>query len=170
MTNTFSKDGKPLEIERKYLIDYPDMEWLKSIPGVQTVNITQHYFDTETDSKLRVRRWEEADAVTYFFTRKKRISDMVRTEEEWEISEKEYSTYLTIPAKNRRKIGKIRYRFPYNGKTVEVDVFPFWDDKALAEVELESEDEEVLLPEQLHVIREVTQDRSYTNYSMAQPE
>ena len=159
-------DGRPLEIERKYLIEYPDIGWLEAFPGMEKAEITQVYFDTEEDRKLRVREWRGKDRTVYYLTRKKKITDMVRIEEEREISEKEF---LEMPGKGSgaRRISKTRYCLPYEGHTIEVDIFPFWDDRAIAEVELENEDEAAALPWELHVIREVTSEKEYTNYSLA---
>ena len=81
-----SADGKPLEIERKYLIEYPDIGLLENYPGVVKAEITQVYFNTENEQKLRVRSWKTADRTVYYLTRKKKISDMVRVEEESEIT------------------------------------------------------------------------------------
>lgn len=51
--------------------------------------------------------------------------------------------------------------------TAEVDVFPFWQDRAFCEVELPDEATVVTLPEFLDVIREVTEDKRYTNLALA---
>lgn len=162
-----SADGKPLEIERKYLIEYPDIGLLENYPGVVKAEITQVYFNTENEQKLRVRSWKTADRTVYYLTRKKKISDMVRVEEESEITERDF---LAMPGKGigeKRSISKTRYCLPYHQRTVEVDIYPFWDNRATAEVELEREDEEVVLPDMLKVIREVTKEKEYTNYNLA---
>ena len=169
MSEKISTEGKPLEIERKFLIDYPDRKQLESMHNAAIVKIIQYYFDTENEKKLRIRRWEENGKEKFFFTRKTRITDAVRIEEEREITKEEYETFLNSPVTNVKCISKTRYRFPYNSRTVEVDFFPFWDDRAIAEVELEREDEQVILPPELNVIREVTSDSRFTNYSMAKP-
>lgn len=163
----------PLEIERKYLIEYPDVKWLEGLNEVCIVDITQHYFDSKTEKKLRIRCWQEKEKTKYILTKKTRVNDLVRFEEENEISREEYELLLKRAAANAeysnlRKICKKRYRFPYAGKVVEVDIFPFWTDKALAEVELECEEETVELPPELKVIREVTEEKEFTNYNLAE--
>ena len=47
------------------------------------------------------------------------------------------------------------------------DVFPFWKDKAIAEIELREENAEIRFPDEIKVIREVTYDESYKNASLA---
>ena len=55
----------------------------------------------------------------------------------------------------------------HNGKYFEIDIFPFWIDKAYVEIELTDENEYFELPEFLKVIKEVTQDKNYTNRALA---
>ncbi|MDO4939637.1 MAG: hypothetical protein Q4E54_06725 [Lachnospiraceae bacterium] len=162
-----SEDGKPLEIERKYLIDYPDIRWIEEYPDAKKAEITQVYFDTDEEKRLRVRKLETGGKKYYYLTKKKKISNLVRIEEEWEISEEEYDNLPQKAVGKRRMISKTRYALPYNGRVVEIDIFPFWKDRAIAEVELESEDEEVRLPGEIKIIREVTEEPEYTNYQMA---
>ncbi len=67
----------------------------------------------------------------------------------------------------RREISKTRYCLTYAGQYFEIDVFPCWDDQAIAEIELSSEEEAVVFPPELHVIREVTGDPKYRNAAIA---
>ena len=53
------------------------------------------------------------------------------------------------------------------GHTLEIDVFPFWTDRAFCEAELSSETEVLELPPWVEVIREVTEDARYNNSSLA---
>jgi len=164
--NTFDKDGRPLEIERKFLIEYPDIAWLDSYPGGRRIEIKQIYFDTDSAKKLRVRTWKEAGGTRYILTKKTRLTDLTRIEEESELTCEEYEAMLAGKITNVRSIEKVRYQLPYKNKVTEVDIFPFWTDKALAEVELEYESEDAELPEEIRIIREVTEDSSFTNYNL----
>ena len=49
----------------------------------------------------------------------------------------------------------------------EIDVYPFWTDRAIMEIELDSEEREVMLPPFIEVIKEVTGDGRYTNAAIA---
>ena len=49
----------------------------------------------------------------------------------------------------------------------EIDVFPFWEDKAYIEIELKNESENISLPPYIEIIKEVTEDSSYNNFSLA---
>ena len=55
----------------------------------------------------------------------------------------------------------------YENQYFEIDVYPFWQDKAIAEIELSDENAQVVFPEQIKVIKEVTEDEAYKNASLA---
>lgn len=67
----------------------------------------------------------------------------------------------------RKTIIKTRYCIDCGEHTFEIDVFPFWDDRAIMEVELSHEDERFTVPQGIEMIREVTGDKRYTNSSLA---
>ena len=46
-------------------------------------------------------------------------------------------------------------------------VYPFWDDKDIAEIELNDENARIVFPKQIKVIKEVTDDDSFKNASLA---
>ena len=152
------------EIERKYLIEYPDLNILESYPKSE---IAQTYLKTDDGFTTRVRKRTSGGVTKYIFTEKKRISDLKCIENERVIGIDEYEELLKLADPERRTVVKIRYCLPYEGRVVEVDVYPFWSDRAIAEVEMESESEEVKLPEFIRVIRDVTSEKAYKNYALA---
>lgn len=154
------------EIERKFLIRRPEEAWLEK--SAQGSDIIQTYLKTEASSHSdRVRRREGKNGVVYTHTVKRRVSDLRREEQEREISEAEYRTLLQRADPERRTIRKRRYVLPYDGKDFEIDVYPFWQDKAVMEIELTDEMETVMLPPEIEIIKEVTGDRRYTNAALA---
>ncbi len=149
-----------LEIERKYLIQKPEEEFLKTLPQIQIANIIQSY----TSSGARLRKWTENGIVTYIKTVKTHVTDITRIEIENEITKEEYEDLV----KTRTSyLSKMRYRYPYCDKIIEIDIYPFWEDKAILEVELKTEDEEFSIPDFVEVIKEVTNDKAYRNYSLS---
>lgn len=154
---------KPLEIERKFLIKYPDLKYLKS-QICSAVHIEQYYL-LGKNGRFRVRRRGTDDSAIFILTVKNKISETVREEVEERITEEEYLSYI----KNSLQIGKIvkdRYCLMYNEKYFEIDIFPFWNKQAYLEIELLSEDEKFTLPEFITTIREVTFDPAYKNSSL----
>lgn len=152
-----------LEIERKFLIAYPDTVFLDGLETCTRVDITQSY----TKDRVRIRKWIENGKITYIKTVKEKINELVRIEHESEITKAEYERLLSFADPERNAIAKTRYRYPYQGKLIEIDVFSFWHDRAFCEIELESENEEFSLPPFIKVIKEVTDDKRYRNSALA---
>ena len=158
---------EPLEIERKLLIEYPDLNRLQSDPFVRCVPITQAYMNTPEEGLFRVRKRGEGEGALYIKTVKRKISDLKRVEIERYISENEYYGYL-----NRRDcvqgiISKDRYCIVSGSEYFELDVYPFWQDRATLEIELLSEDQPFEVPKYLRVIRDVSFEKGYRNKLLA---
>ena len=60
-----------------------------------------------------------------------------------------------------------QYVVPYKNQYFEIDVYPFWKDRAILEIELREEDEAIDFPEEIRIIREVTDDPSFKNAALA---
>ena len=155
------------EIERKYLIAYPDKAVLARADGARIKRIEQTYLLAGAGETRRVRKMTENGETRYVETRKYRVSDLRATEEEKELTAEEYDALLALADPALRPIFKTRYAIPFAGHVVEVDLYDFWQDRATAEVELASEAEGVELPSYLRVIREVTADKRYKNVCLA---
>ena len=153
------------EIERKYLITMPDIAVLKAQNGVEIVQIRQDYLSGTPGGRLRAAT--TAQGTVYIHTVKQRLTDATRIEQERLISFAEYQTLLRDRDPALRTIEKTRYRIPFRGLVAEVDLFPFWQDRAVVEFELENETQQPQMPDWLHVVREVTHDRRYTNLALA---
>lgn len=159
-------DDTPYEIERKFLIRMPDLNWLSSV--AERSHIVQTYLlKDETGMTERVRRRETADRTVYTHTKKFRVSAMRRVEIEDEIDRTEYESLLLRADPKRRSIEKDRYCLRENGLLYEIDVFPFWNDRAFLEIELKDEKQNFPWPNGLVCIREVTDDSQYTNSALA---
>ena len=83
------------------------------------------------------------------------------------LSESEYIRLLMNADTTMRQIRKDRYCLTYENQYFEIDVYPFWNDKAIVEIELSDENAEIRFPEQIKVIKEVTDDDSYKNAALA---
>ena len=58
----------------------------------------------------------------------------------------------------------------YENQYFEIDVYPFWKDKAIVELELSDEHQPIVFPKELKVIKEVTDDPAYKNAALAKIE
>ena len=163
----FLGEPEPLEIERKFLIGYPDLSLLESIESCRKVEIIQTYLKPSDGQEVRVRQRGENGHFIYFETIKRSITGMKRVEIEKRLTKDEYLALLMDADTSKRQIRKDRYCLMYKNRYFEIDVYPFWNDKAIAEIELSSEDEEFEFPDFIRVIKEVTDDKAYRNYSLA---
>ena len=162
-----SENTLPLEIERKFLIALPDAALLED-KSVKRLDIAQVYLRTGVSGPgRRIRRIRSGAEERFFYTEKTRVTAVTRIEREHEISAAEFEALLSERDEPLRTIQKTRYLVPFEGHTLEIDVFPFWHDRAFCECELQSEDEPLPLPDWLHIYREVTADPRYTNRALA---
>lgn len=153
------------EIERKYLIRRPSETLLAAT--AEASRITQTYLLAEPGTTERVRKRGKNGVYTYTHTRKTKLSDLRRIEDEEEVSAEVYAQLLQRADPQRRVIEKTRWVFSYRGQVFELDVFPFWKEQAYLEIEIEHEAQEVILPPWIEVIREVTDDPRYTNAALS---
>lgn len=153
-----------LEIERKYLIRMPKAALLRSLPASE---IEQIYLQMSDGTRERIRRRDYGDRTVYSHTAKQRLSDLTRIEIEREITAEQYGELLKLADPSRSAIRKKRYLYDYDAQLFEIDVFPFWQDRALMELELESEGQEIRFPQEIEIIREVTSEKRYTNSAIA---
>ena len=151
------------EIERKFLIEYPNVQALRQITGSSFASLSQFYLKTGG----RVRKIEVSEGTVYIKTVKQHITDIKRKETEWEITKEEYEKELNNIKEGTHVIEKVRYKIPSGEHTLEIDLFPFWNDRAFLEVELKEETEEFIIPSFIKIIKEVTSDKRYRNSALA---
>ncbi len=157
----------PIETERKFLIRIPDVAYLSSIEGARVMKMEQTYLLTDGKTNARVRKIDENGSIRFIKTVKQRISTLSCYESETEISAAEYNEELKSADTTKKAIIKTRYAFPFDKHTVEIDVYPFWNDRAILEIEMTSEDEMITLPAFIEIIKEVSEDGRYKNTNLA---
>lgn len=158
----------PTEIERKYLIEMPNIEDLKERYSVTCLNIIQTYLVSTDDCERRIRQRGTNGSYSYFYTEKRKISELSRVESEKKISKEEYLDYMMEADTNLKQVRKDRYCFVYENSYIELDIYPFWKNNAIVEVELTSESQKVILPPEIKVIREVTEDSRFKNRQLSE--
>lgn len=157
----------PLEIERKFLIEYPDTDLLDRLSEGNCSVISQTYLLGEDGRSERVRARTRNGNTVYTHNTKIRLSPLKRIEHEDEVSRAEYERLLLRADPKCRTIEKKRWCVRENGFVWEIDVFPFWSDRAFLEVEIPDENTPVAPPSFVRVIREVTEDDRYSNHALA---
>ena len=135
----FLGEPAPFEIERKFLIEMPDLAALEKLPGCRRVEIEQAYLKTAAE-KLEV---------------------------EERLTQRAYKEMLEEAGDSLQLLHKTRYSLPWEGQVFQMNVYPFWQDKAIVKLELNEENALVQLPPMLQLIREVTGEREYKDYALA---
>ncbi len=165
-----------IESERKYLIKFPT-SWsalAELFDGIVDVKrISQTYLKAEDgEQSARVRKTVEGlsgdtDTV-YHYNQKKPVETGVHEETEHEISEKEYEKYLRKANPDKCAVEKTRFVFDWHDQVFELDLFKgHLKGLAIMEIELDDIDDTVELPPFLKVVKEVTKDKRFTNFSLA---
>ena len=164
---SFLGEPEPLEIERKFLIEFPNLDELERLPHCRRIEIIQTYLNAPAGEESRVRQRGVDGNYVYFQTTKRKLSGIKRVEVERRLSKDEYLRLLMDADPTCRPIRKTRYCLTYDSQYFEVDIYPFWQDRAIVEIELSDEQADIRFPEQFRVIREVTDDAAYKNAALA---
>lgn len=166
-----------LEIERKFLVKLPQSwsdlaEMFDDIVDVKRI-IQQYLSPKNGEPAGRVRKTVEGlggDTKTvYHYNQKKPTGDTgVHEETEREISEKEYQKYLKDSSPDKCAVEKTRFVFKWHDQVFELDLFKgHLKGLAILEIELGDKDDKVELPPFLRVLKEVTKDKRFTNFALA---
>ncbi len=159
---------EPLEIERKFLIAYPDTALLEAQPGCSKTEIAQTYLTPAPDgAERRVRKRGAGGVYTCTCTEKIFLTPVRRIEREREISEAEYEALLQERNPEYDTLYKTRYAIPYAGLVCEIDIYPFISDWAVMEIEFEEEGTSLPVPPFVQVLKEVTGVKEYGNAYLA---
>ena len=164
---SFLGEPEPFEIERKFLIHYPNIKELESMPNCTKVDITQTYLKSDNDVERRVRARGIDGDYLYYLTEKKKITNLKRVEVERKLTQDEYLRLLMEADNKLHTIHKTRYCLMENNQYFEIDIYPEWKDKAIMEIELNNEDDEIKTPKFIKIIKEITNDNKYYNHEIA---
>lgn len=167
-----------LEIEKKFLVEFPTSwsdlaEMFDKLIDVKRISQTYLKPDEKGEQSGRVRKTVEGltgdtDTVYHFNIKQPTGSAGVHEETEKEISKAQYLKYLHDAHPKKSTVEKTRFVFEYNDQVFELDVFKAaLKGLAILEIELESESQAVDLPPYLKLIKDITDDKRFTNYSLA---
>ena len=161
--------GEPIlnNVERKYLIKYPDIEKLKAFPSCRRVEIITTYLKSDSGREIRIRQRGIDGHYIYFQTSERAANDIQKVLIERRLSEKEYLKLLMDADTNLRQIRKTRYCVATKHQYFEIDIYPFWSDKAMMKVNLSGDDNEIVAPDGIEVIEDVTDNEEYGHIAMA---
>lgn len=148
------------EIERKYLL-----RALPEMPAHDVLEIEQGYIPGRVLVE-RLRRQQAPDGTVTLYRTVKVGRGIERTELEEETTPRVFE-HMWVLTEGRR-VRKRRHVVREGGRTWEIDEY-LDRELSMAEVELETRDDEVRVPAWLArvLVREVTGEREYTNHSLA---
>jgi len=157
-----------IEIERKFL--------LKSLPDTEPqdkIKISQYYYKNTEGIWERAREMDsKTKGKKYVHTIKTRISDMSNDEQEREMTKVEFLNFrkrcMKYPG-NAKLLKKIRHVYVDGDLKWEVDLFMQAATLVIAEVEIPSEDHDLLIPDFItkKMLLEVTAMKQFGNRSLA---
>ena len=153
--------------KRKYLVAMPDLLSVTKKYNAAVMEMVQTFLTkTNPNVERRIRRQKAGSGYMYFYTEKRIAEDGSRWVTERPISEKEYLAYLLEGDKRLPAVHKTKYRFSFRDRRMEIDVYPFSNEKAIFFVYGSSLDVAVLPPE-IKVLQEVTDQLAYKNRRIA---
>lgn len=162
--NNLLKLPKTTKKQYKYLIDnsYIDMSYLNESNST-IMHIYQLYFKNNDNLEYRLRKREYHNSSTYYYTIQKKLGNGdIEVILDKKITEEEFYHYQ-YKNDNILFINKTRYSFIYNNNYYRLD---FFNDGTIL-LEIETNEINVIIPEWLNVISEVTNNPNYYNINMA---
>ena len=159
-------EPEPMAKKHKYLIKMPDLNQLVIRYQAVPFDMMQTYlYTTNPNVERRIRQQKNGRDYLYFYTEKHIMPDQTKWDTEKPISQKEYIQYLMEADTSLRSVRKTKYRFTYDKQRFEIDIYPFSRDKAIMFRYAENDD--VKLPPEVDILREVTGVPEFKNKQLA---
>ena len=155
---------QPIIEERKYIV-----ELTGNLPedSIQS-EITQTYLTGEPDAEIRLRKRCWGQKQVYVHTAKKKISEQEELVTERQINNSLYEMMLGLSDPQRNTIHKLRSSFIWKGQYFEVDTYQGQlEGLVILETKGIVEGEPVKFPPFLKVVKDVTGNEEYYNYTLA---
>ena len=154
--------------KHKYLIAMPDASLLEEKYHANAIEMMQTYLvSSNPNVERRIRQHKNRKDYLYFYTEKRRREDGSQWVTERPISEKEYIAYLMECDAALHPVIKKKYRFSHLEHRVEIDIYPFSEDKAILFI-YGAKDDKPVPPEDVEILKDVTGDPEYKNRCLAQ--
>ena len=151
--------------KKKYLVAMPDCDELARKYAAVPKEMMQTYLAaSRPDTERRIRQQRNGSDYLYFYTEKCVTGDGTRWVTEKPISEKEYISYLMEADISLHSVHNLKYSFNYEGRRMELDVYPFCQDRAIL---FAYGADTQKLPPDIKVIRDVTGSAEYKNRMLA---
>jgi CYTH domain-containing protein/thymidylate kinase len=167
-------DPIPIERERRFLIEPISEEMIPE--KVSSSDIIQDYLFSDESKACRIRKRQIGSGASYFYTEKGPLPPGTAThpgerlETERMISRQDYAEHLDFKDPSFEMVMKRRLCFFYENQFIEIDLVRAPEKhRRLALMEIEQTDlqKELILPPFIKVLREVTEEREWSNRELA---
>lgn len=154
---------QPIEEERKYMV-----EIIGELPECTESIITQTYLVGDPGVEIRLRRREWAGKFVNILTTKTKVSQTEELVTERQIANNLYESMLQQADPYRHTIHKLRKSFIWKGQYFELDSYQgALDGLVILETKGIRCHEDVKFPPFLRVIKDITGNKDYYNYTLA---
>ena len=154
---------QPIENERKYIVEITG-----AMADYTETDITQTYLASEPGNEVRLRKREWKGNRVNVHTTTKRISPTEEIVVERQVSNNLYESLLQQADPYRQTIHKNRKSFIYQGQFFELDTYlkPV-DNLVILETKGIARHEDIKFPPFLNVVKDITGNTKYYNYTLA---
>lgn len=165
---------KKLEKERRFLIKLPLNDAARqTLSHATPIDIKQTYLipdegsGTERVRSSSIKLWKNTFR-HFTHTKKVFVSSGVNEEDEKDVSEGTYDLLIRAFDPDRIPIEKTRYIIVWDKRDFELDIFHGVNEGlVILEIELEDIQEKLTFPNYFEIVKEITGDNTYSNYSLA---
>lgn len=162
-------DEKPVEKFYKYLVEVDDnmLEKIRHEANYSNMHIEQHYLISTNGLERRIRRREKNGSNLYSYSEANYLSTNERIKTDRILSERQYYDLNAETDPDLKVINKDRHSFISDNLFFKLDIFDFDKSMGLLSVQV-GEDQDVRIPDYIKVVKDVSDNRSYKNYHLAQ--
>lgn len=155
-------EPKTFECKKRYLIEYPNLSILNQNGKIKKIEIYQTYLKCTDDEKIQIRKRGLNGDYIYYQTRARVLNNELLQVEK-RLTKEEYDEKLASLGSTSKQLKRIRYCLNETNNYLEIDTYPFWQDKAILNVNLLDINDQVNIPEMIKVIEDVTNKKEYLN-------
>lgn len=150
--------GEPeiYSVERRFLIDYPDVQAIEAFPNVDRVEIIQTYLKPSEAGFARIRQRGADGHYIYYQVTQQTMPNGAEIEVERRLGQSEYLRLLMDVDTAKRQLRKTRYYLTHKGGYFEIDLYPLRNDVATLAIKVLDRDTPIDFPDVVNVKREIT--------------
>lgn len=150
----------PIQIQRKYLVENIDLTKIEEIKLVK-LDIEQYMMKSGKVEYIYRKTGKEDDVKYTVITKIDTDINNERITTQRQITEEEYNRYYPT---EEIPIRKTRYCFEYQNEYFRLDIFEHG--LKMLEIEITSQNQEIVIPDFIDIEKEVTADKQYRNGSI----